>query len=329
MDNNLKKYKVSVDSDVFAISLVSDPAIEETFVALSADKPKVFVSEEKHMVYGAALRPNFPIYRNDEDGEYYLVFDKEAIEKMSVNFMKSYRQRNVTLQHEEDATEMCVVESWLMADKDIDKSVALGLDKSLPIGTWFVVMKVNNIDTWNRIKSGELRGFSVEAMIGLDEFSKQTNINKEMNEEMIANEGFWTKLSNTVREIFEKKGEIQLEETTPQEPAQNEPAQNEPQQTVEPPKVEEPVVEEPKVEEPKVEQPKVEQPKVENPIEEVIKNLQTELEELRKSNMELAERLGKKPSASPVNVDATPKHDVKGVGNPNFIAWRDQVKGWM
>lgn len=325
MDNSLKKYKVSVDSDVFAISLVSDPAIEETFVALSADKPKVFVSEEKHMVYGAALRPNFPIYRNDEDGEYYLVFDKEAIEKMSVNFMKSYRQRNVTLQHEEDATEMCVVESWLKADKDIDKSVALGLDKSLPIGTWFVGMKVNNIDTWNRIKSGELRGFSVEAMIGLDEFSKQTNINKEMNkemnEEMIANEGFWTKLSNTVREIFEKKGqEIQLEETTPQEPAPT----NEPQQAAEEPKVEEP-----KNEEPKVEEPKVENPKVENPIEEVIKNLQTELEELRKSNMELAERLGKKPSASPVNVDATPKKDVKGVDNPSFIAWRDQVKGWM
>lgn len=321
----MKKYKVSVDSDVFAISLVSDPAIEETFVALSADKPKVFVSEEKHMVYGAALRPNFPIYRNDEDGEYYLVFDKEAIEKMSVNFMKSYRQRNVTLQHEEDATEMCVVESWLKADKDIDKSVALGLDKSLPIGTWFVGMKVNNIDTWNRIKSGELRGFSVEAMIGLDEFSKQTNINKEMNkemnEEMIANEGFWTKLSNTVREIFEKKGqEIQLEETTPQEPAPT----NEPQQAAEEPKVEEP-----KNEEPKVEEPKVENPKVENPIEEVIKNLQTELEELRKSNMELAERLGKKPSASPVNVDATPKKDVKGVDNPSFIAWRDQVKGWM
>ena len=320
MDNNLKKYKVSVDSDVFAISLVSDPAIEETFVALSADKPKVFVSEEKHMVYGAALRPNFPIYRNDDDGEYYLVFDKEAIEKMSVNFMKSYRQRNVTLQHEEDATEMCVVESWLKADKDIDKSVALGLDKSLPVGTWFVGMKVNNIDTWRRIKQGELRGFSVEAMIGLDEFSKQTNINKEMNkemnEEMIANEGFWTKLTNTVREIFEKKEEMQLlEETTPQEPAPT----NEPQQNTEPPKVEEPVVEEPKVEE----------PKVENPIEEVIKNLQTELEELRKSNMELAERLGKKPSASPVNVDATPKHDVKGVDNPNFIAWRDQVKGWM
>lgn len=320
MDNNLKKYKVSVDSDVFAISLVSDPAIEETFVALSADKPKVFVSEEKHMLYGAALRPNFPIYRNDEDGEYYLVFDKEAIEKMSVNFMKSYRQRNVTLQHEEDATEMCVVESWLKADKDIDKSVALGLDKSLPIGTWFIGIKVNNIDTWNRIKSGELRGFSVEAMIGLEEFSKQTKINKEMNEEMIAGEGFWTRLANTVREIFEKKEEIQLEEPTPQEPTTSEP-----QQPAEPPKVEEPVV----VEEPKKEEPKVEQPKVENPIEEVIKNLQTELEELRKSNMELAERLGKKPSAAPVNVDATPKQDVKGVNNPSFIAWREKVKGWL
>jgi hypothetical protein len=52
-----------------------------------------------------------------------------------------------------------VVESWIKED-ETDKSVKYGYG-DLPIGTWFVSMRVKNDETWNKVKSGELNGFSV------------------------------------------------------------------------------------------------------------------------------------------------------------------------
>jgi hypothetical protein len=42
----------------------------------------------------------------------------------------------------------------------MDKSKLYGFD--LPNGTWFVKMKINNTELWNKIKEGELKGISIE-----------------------------------------------------------------------------------------------------------------------------------------------------------------------
>ena len=209
MAKKIKKYKVGTDSETYAISMVEMPAIEEDFVALAKQKEQqVFLqSDEKHMVYGAVLVPDKDIYRNDGEKEYYITFTKESIERMSQDFMKEYRQHEVTLDHEDIANEVCVVESWIKSDLYKDKSVALGLNEQLPIGTWFAGMKVNNIETWERIKNGELKGFSVESMISLEEFSKNDNNMIETNDEM-----FWSKLKNVMKEIFtSNKSEADIE----------------------------------------------------------------------------------------------------------------------
>ena len=256
MAKKIKKYKVGCDSETYAISMVEAPAIESDFVALSKeeeDKVQVFLeSNEKHMVYGAALIPDKDIYRNNGEQEFYISFTKESIEKMSQDFMKEYRQHEVKTDHEDVANEVCVVESWLVEDSYKDKANALGIN--VPEGTWMVGMKVNNIETWERVKSGELKGFSVESMLTLEEFSKQNdnNMNIETNDM-----NFWNKMKEVLAEVFSKKEEV-VEEPTEIEPTnidleeqpQAEPTP-EPQPTVEEPKVEEPVVEEPKVEEPK------------------------------------------------------------------------------
>jgi hypothetical protein len=52
------------------------------------------------------------------------------------------------------------LESWIINDPEVDKSAALGYEK-LPEGTWMVSYKINNAETWKKIKSGELNGFSV------------------------------------------------------------------------------------------------------------------------------------------------------------------------
>lgn len=312
----IKKYKVGIDSETEAISMVTEPAIESDFVFFNKDKDIVkeaFSSDEKHMVYGAVLRPDFPIYRYDGENEYYLEFTSESIERMARDYMMNYRQGNVTIQHEEYANEVFMVESWIKQDMDKDKSVSVGLDKSLPIGTWFCGFYVNNNDIWERIKSGELKGFSVEAMIDLEDFAK---VKKEDEFEM--NETFWDKLKTIVNEALGKK----------EEKMEEQPIVNEPQPTVtEPTVTEEPkptVVEEPKptvVEEPKVE----EEPKPNddgNHLNDLIASLREEISALKEANTVLVEKvndLGKMPSANPINVNGKN-------GTPStYSSWRDMM----
>lgn len=329
MARKIKKYKVGCDSETYAISLVESPAIESEFVALSAEEPqKVFLErDERHMVYGAALIPDKDIYRNDGEHEYYINFSSESIERMSQDFMKEYRQHEITLDHEDNANEICVTESWLVEDPYRDKSNALGIE--VPAGTWMVGMKVNNLEAWERVKKGELKGFSVESLISLEEFSKSDN---NMNIE--TNEMFWTKLVNVLKETFSKKEEEVVEEKPhtiestnidlEAEPAPAEPAP-EPAPVAEP----EPVVEpqpEPAPEpapEPKVEEPKPAEP---NPLEELVKNLTEEIKALKTANEGLQEKikdLGKQPSAQPVNTNAKPS------ATDTYSAWRETMRSML
>ena len=330
----IKKYKVGIDSETEAISMVTEPAIESDFVFFSKDKDIVkeaFSSDEKHMVYGAVLRPDFPIYRYDGENEYYLEFTSESIERMARDYMMNYRQGNVTIQHEEYANEVFMVESWIKQDMDKDKSVSVGLDKSLPIGTWFCGFYVNNNDIWERIKSGELKGFSVEAMIDLEDFAK---VKKEDEFEM--NETFWDKLKTIVNEALGKKEEKMEEQPivnepqpTVEEPKPSEPtAVEEPKPTEEPTVVEEPKKdEEPKAEEePKKEEPKpTEEPKPNddgNHLNDLIASLREEISALKEANTVLVEKvndLGKMPSANPINVNGKN-------GTPStYSSWRDMM----
>ena len=337
MAKKIKKYKVGLESETYAISIVESPAIEETLVALEEQKEiKVqLANEEKHMLYSAVLVPDKPIYRRNEDGdEFYVEFTKESIEHMSQQFFKDYKQNEVTLDHETTASDVTVVESWLKSDLFKDKSVALGLNESLPIGTWFVGMKVNQIDVWDRVKSGELRGFSVESLIRLEEFSKEDKNNDIMN---IDEMSFWAKMKEVLKEAFasssmiENEGDIEptnidLEAETQTETVVETPVVEEPK--VEEPKVEEPVVEEPKVEEPKpTEEPKVEEPKPQDThLEELINSLKEEVEALKKMNSGLnskVKELSKQPSAQPVNTNAKP------TSTNTYSAWREQTRSMI
>lgn len=352
MAKKKKIYKVGIDSETYAISLVESPAIEETLVALEEQKPiKVqLADEEKYMVYSAVLVPDKPIFRRNEDGdEFYIEFTKESIEKMAQEYLMNYRQNEITLDHETMANDITLVESWIKTDMYKDKSVAIGLSEDLPIGTWIAGLKVNQIDAWNRIKNGELRGFSVESMISLEEFSKQEQNTNNMNIE--TNDMFWDKLKNILKDTFSKK----VEEPTVEELAANsgftnveeydkeveavkeeleeqnattEPQAQEP--TVETPKVDEPVVEEPKVEEPKPtdEAPKAEEKPQENNkhLEELINSLKEEINALKEMNNGLNDKvkeLSKEPSAKPVNTNAKPS------AADTYSAWREQLRNMI
>ena len=332
MAKKIKKYKVGIDSETYAISMVEAPAIESDFVALSKEEEvKVFLeSDERHMVYGAALIPDKDIYRNNGEQEFYISFTEESIERMSQDFMKNYRQNEVTLDHEEMANDITITESWLVEDPYKDKANALGIN--VPKGTWMVGMKVNQIDVWERVKSGELKGFSVESMISLEEFSKNdNNMNIETNDM-----GFWNKMKSILTEVFTSTSLAKQEVDTEESEASKVEHLEEQAPTVEEPTVvetnpepQEPIVE-PKVEE--VKEEVKEEPKEAgneskpNPLEELVKSLTDEVKALKEMNEGLNDKiknLEKMPSAQPISTNAKPsKADT-------YSAWRSQMKDML
>ena len=150
------------EDEVFAISVVTKPAIEENFIALSEHEIELkTIDEEKRILIGAVLVPDKEILRVDKDkNPYYIKFSAETIKQSSELFLMRSKQNNVTLQHTQKLEDMSVVESWIVEDSKVDKSALYGLN--YPKGTWVAMMKVNNDSVWEQVKSGAIKGFSIE-----------------------------------------------------------------------------------------------------------------------------------------------------------------------
>ena len=147
-----------------AISLVSEPAIQEDFVFFNKKKNNLTlakIDEDKRMLVSPALIPNKSIYRYNADtnSEYYVYFSPETVRQASELYLKHNNHHKATYQHQDRVSGVLTVESWIK-EGDMDKSKMYGFD--LPNGTWFVKMRVDNDDLWERIKAGELRGLSIE-----------------------------------------------------------------------------------------------------------------------------------------------------------------------
>jgi len=118
-------------------------------------------SEEKHIVLGPAMIPDQKIFRKDELGRpYYVFFSPETIKMIAEKYMRNkYTDNNDQMHDGKAVKDVYVVESWIKEDEN-DKSTKYGYG-DLPIGTWFVSMKVRNDETWTKVKEGKLNGFSV------------------------------------------------------------------------------------------------------------------------------------------------------------------------
>ena len=149
-------------SGIEAISIVENPAIESDFVTLNSEEIKLAeVDKEKKILLGALLIPNKPIYRNGEEGEYYIFFSKDTIVKASQMYLKNGYQNKSTLEHDEALNGLTLVESWIVEDEVMDKSRKYGLN--VPVGTWMGAVKVNNEEIWQEyVKTNKVKGFSIE-----------------------------------------------------------------------------------------------------------------------------------------------------------------------
>ena len=181
----MKIVELIIDEDaelygIDAISLVSAPAIESGFLALEDQKIVLAeVDSDRHILIGAALIPDKPIYRNQGGEEFHVYFSKKTVRRAMELFFKFGNQTNTTLEHEHKLNGLSVVESWIVEDTEMDKSNVYNLE--VPKGTWMVAVKVENEAIWKDwVKSDKVKGFSIEGFF-CDKFKSQ-NDDKLMSE---------------------------------------------------------------------------------------------------------------------------------------------------
>tara|TARA_R110000772_G_scaffold29856_7_gene74374 strand:+ start:793 stop:1803 length:1011 start_codon:yes stop_codon:yes gene_type:complete len=120
-----------------------------------------FSTDDQMIVTGPAMIPLALIPRKDELGNtFHVYFSKETVQKIAKKFLADNNTHNTDVNHDDNVVaENTLLESWIVQDSKMDKATALGFD--VPDGSWMVSYKINNKDTWNKIKEGSLNGFSV------------------------------------------------------------------------------------------------------------------------------------------------------------------------
>lgn len=152
---------VNEDDGCVCISLVDEPAVETDFIKMK--KRELFFNEAKKVVTGCALRADFEIPREG----YSIIFRAPEIERLMWNTMA--RGFATTLHHNnEDIAGMYLVESFILHQPD-DRF------PDVQAGSWMVSFKVDDDETWRRITSGEVNGFSVEVDVRLEDAYAKTS----------------------------------------------------------------------------------------------------------------------------------------------------------
>jgi hypothetical protein len=203
----MKLFELKIEDEevdeVFALSLVENPAIEADWVFFSKDGEReevkfATIDSDKRLIVAPVLIPEKRILRIDEKSgeEYNVFFTSETVEKLAQNYLKKGYQDKATIEHGKNIDgKVTVVESWVSKSSVKDKS-ALYFNRAFPIGTWFITMKVNDENLWqNYVKTGIIKAISLEGIFS-HSLVKQSMV-----------ESF---LSKDIQSLTEKEAEILL-----------------------------------------------------------------------------------------------------------------------
>ena len=156
------------ETGMIKISLVDDPAVMSNFQSFDKHHiPQMYEvqDEEKRLVRGVVMRADFPIYRRDDEmGEYYIIYKADQIRIMAEKYLAESRQNDVNLMHEEgsDVDGVQMVQYFIKGDGiQVD-----GFDDCAD-GSLFAEFHILNDDVWAEIKAGTYKGFSLEGYFEL------------------------------------------------------------------------------------------------------------------------------------------------------------------
>ena len=136
--------------------------IEELSATKNDTKFKFAVVKDQQMVVGPLMIPNKLIFRIDEEGDpYHVYFSKETVYAIANKMMRDKYIDSVNLEHNpDDKVDGYMVSTWIVEDEMKDKQQVYGFN--YPVGTWFGQYKIEDLAVWNKVKAGEIKGFSVE-----------------------------------------------------------------------------------------------------------------------------------------------------------------------
>ena len=181
MENKLPIFYATINEDLSGlelkeqgiqnIALVDSPAMLTEFLAFSEQKPyefKMALQEEQRIITAPVIVADLPIYRKVEGKEFYVVYKKETNMQILQKYMLDGNQRKVKLTHDtSDLSKGVFVFEVFISDASRGIKQPEGFD--LPDGTIFCSMKINNDDIWKRVKSGEVKGVSLEGFFDLEQ----------------------------------------------------------------------------------------------------------------------------------------------------------------
>ena len=333
--NNLPLYELVIANEedgMFVCSLVDEPAIESDFVAFDKDKQLVTLSienEEQRLVLGAVMIPDRPIFRRFDNGvECYVLYKEDTIKQMVEKFFSNGFQNNTDINHNFEISDGVYLRQAFL--KDSNMGITPRGFEELPDNTLFFEYHILNDEVWEKVKSGEVNGFSLAGNFHLVEMK----INKKENKEKMKLNKIRTMLQKVLAQFgaistdkgllaYESDGELpevgEIVAIVDEEGNESKPEDGEygledgtvivvaegkvseiriPEKPVEEPAQEEPVEaedEEPEAEETPAEEPAQSEPSVSvdevEALKERIKNLEAEIARLEEENGALKERI--------------------------------------
>lgn len=163
------------------VALVDKPAIQKNFMAFNEQKLKFALNEERRIISGPAMLADTIIYRSEGSGkpEHYVFFSANTIYQIVQKFFDKGFNKNFNDMHnsEQRFDGVSIFESFIV---DSARGIVpmKGFEDAKD-GSWFISAKVENNEAWDKVKSGEFKGFSVEGIFQYKE-EEAAKTNEEM-----------------------------------------------------------------------------------------------------------------------------------------------------
>ena len=155
------------EEGVWDISLVESPATMQDFVCFAKDQMTFSVQDqEKRIISGVVMSADTPIYRRSpKNGEYYIVFTRDVIERMVEKMSLEGKLNNITLNHNGELVKGVILLELFL--KDSSKGLDPSYLQNVPDGSLVASYKVENPAIWDLVKSGEFKGFSLTGLFSV------------------------------------------------------------------------------------------------------------------------------------------------------------------
>ena len=153
-------YKAALTEDqnetgMYFISLVDDPAVECDFLAFEKVQNLNFKveNEEKRIVTGLVMPADRPILRQDYNGLYYILYDRETINAMAERFLAMGIANNVDTNHNFEVEDGVFLREMYI--KDSERGISPVGFEDVEEGSLFATYHILNDEVWDKVKAGE------------------------------------------------------------------------------------------------------------------------------------------------------------------------------